>query len=64
MYQSKSRYKRVGQLFFGAGVWDSWGFGIDYCHYSRSLTIEFIHWYAFVEYWTKEEVKKNNEKSD
>lgn len=39
---------------FGVGTWDSWGFGLAYCHYSRAITIEFIHWYAYVEvYKTK-----------
>ena len=52
----RSRNKRFGRFLVGAGVWDSWGFGLDYCHYSKALTIEFIHWYAYVEYWTKQEV--------
>jgi hypothetical protein len=60
----KTTNKRVGRFLFGAGVWDSWGFGFDYCHYSKALTIEFIHWYAYVEYWTKEETKNYKERQD
>jgi hypothetical protein len=26
---------RFGRFLFGAGIWDSWGFGLDYCHYSK-----------------------------
>ena len=40
-------------LKFGWGKWDSWGFGISYCHYDNSLSINFIHWYVYVEVWTK-----------
>jgi hypothetical protein len=54
--------KRFGRFLVGAGVWDSWGFGFDYCHYSRAITIEFINWYAYVEYWTKEETKDYKER--
>lgn len=35
----------------GWGTWDSWGFGIGYCKYENSLTIEFIHWYAYISFW-------------
>lgn len=52
-----STNKRIGRFLFGVGVWDSWGFGLDYCHYSKAVTIEFIHFYAYIEYWTKEEVE-------
>jgi len=38
---------------FGWGTWDSWGLGFFYCHYDRSLTIDFIHWYFSVEVWHK-----------
>lgn len=44
------RYE-IGNFHFGWGVWDSWGFGISYSHYSRAIAIEFIHWYWYVEYW-------------
>lgn len=40
-------------LHFGYGKWDSWGFGISYCHYDRALSIEFIHWYAYIQVWKK-----------
>lgn len=43
---------------FGTGIWDSWGFGLSYCHYSQSLAVEFIHWYAYVEVYTPKEYKK------
>lgn len=59
--------KRIGRFLIGAGVWDSWGFGFNYCHYSRALSIELIHWYAYVEYWTKQEIavsKAREEQSD
>ena len=45
------------KLKFGCGKWDSWGFGIAYCHYGRSISIEFIHWYFFVEVWTTAEIR-------
>ena len=61
MYPIKTRNKRLGRFVVGAGVWDSWGFGLDYCHYSKAFTIEFIHWYAYVEYWTKQEMKRYKE---
>jgi hypothetical protein len=51
--------KKVWRLVFGAGVWDSWGFGLSYCQWSKALSFEFIHWYVFVEYWTKEEASKS-----
>ena len=51
-----TRNKKIGRFLVGAGVWDSWGFGLDYCHYSRAITINFIHWYAYAEYWTKQEI--------
>jgi hypothetical protein len=37
---------------FGWGTWDSWGFGLNYCRYAKSVTIEFIHWYFYVEMWS------------
>jgi hypothetical protein len=40
---------------FGAGKWDSWGFGISYCHYDRSISINLIHWFFYVEMWTARE---------
>lgn len=61
---SRSVNKRVGRFLFGAGVWDSWGFGLDYCHYSKAVTIEFIHWYVYAEYWTKQETKDYKERKD
>jgi hypothetical protein len=62
MYTMLAKNKGFGRFLVGAGVWDSWGFGLDYCHYSKALTIEFIHWYAYVEYWTKEETKDYKER--
>jgi hypothetical protein len=61
---SKYRYwnKPIGRLLFGSGVWDSWGLGFSYCHYSRSVSIEFLHWYVFIEYWNKEEVQQYKER--
>jgi hypothetical protein len=56
--------KRFGRFVVGAGVWDSWGFGFDYCHYSKAITIEFIHWYVYAEYWTKQETKDYKERQD
>ena len=64
MYQMLAKNKRLGRFLVGAGVWDSWGFGLDYCNYSKALTIEFIHWYAYVEYWTKEETKDYKERQE
>jgi hypothetical protein len=52
----KRTNRQFGRFLVGAGVWDSWGFGFSYCHYSRALSIELIHWYAYVEYWTKQEI--------
>lgn len=49
--------KRYGRFLLGAGIWDSWGFGLSYSHYSRALSVELIHFYVFVEYWTKQETK-------
>ena len=43
------------------GKWDSWGFGINYCHYTRGLTVEFIHWYVCIEFWTNAEVEELKE---
>lgn len=60
----RSVNKRVGRFLFGAGVWDSWGFGVDYCHYSKAITIEFIHWYVYAEYWTKQETEDYKERQD
>jgi hypothetical protein len=45
-------------LNFGVGTWDSWGFGLSYCRYSQAITVEFIHWYAYVEVYTPQEVKQ------
>jgi hypothetical protein len=44
------------KIKFFAGVWDSWGFGINYCPYIKALTFEFIHFYFVIEVWTKKEV--------
>lgn len=44
------------KIKFFAGKWDSWGFGINYCHYIKALTFEFIHFHFVIEVWTKEEV--------
>ena len=57
-----SKNKKIGRFLVGAGVWDSWGFGLDYCHYSRAITINFIHWYAYAEYWTKQEIADAKER--
>ena len=40
---------------FGVGKWDSWGFGVNYCHYGKSVTIDFIHWYAYIEWFKKKD---------
>ena len=40
---------------FGVGKWDSWGFGVNYCHYGQSVTIDFIHWYAYIEWFKKKD---------
>lgn len=45
------------KLKFGWGKWDSWGFGVAYCHYDQAISVEFIHWYAYVEVWTKKDFK-------
>ena len=45
-------------------MWDSWGFGFNYSHYSKAFTIEFIHWYVYVEYWTKQEAKDYKERME
>jgi len=44
------------KIKFFAGKWDSWGFGINYCHYIKALTFEIIHFYFVIEVWTKKEV--------
>jgi hypothetical protein len=59
-----SKNKKIGRFLVGAGVWDSWGFGLDYCHYSKAITINFIHWYAYAEYWTKQEVVDAKERQE
>jgi hypothetical protein len=41
---------------FYAGITDHWGFGIAYCHYDRSLTIDFLCWYTGVEVYHKDEL--------
>ena len=56
--------KKFGRCLIGAGIWDSWGFGLNYSHYSKAFTIEFIHWYAYVEYWTKQEAKDYKERME
>lgn len=53
----KSWNKSIGRFLFGFGIWDSWGLGFNYCHYSKAVTLEFIHFYVYVEYWTKQEVQ-------
>jgi hypothetical protein len=45
------------RIKFFAGVWDSWGFSIAYCHWYKGFTINLIHWYFGFEIWTKEEVE-------
>jgi hypothetical protein len=60
----RSKNVRFGRFLFGAGIWDSWGFGFNYCHYSKAVTIELIHWYAYVEYWTKQETKDYKERQE
>jgi len=40
---------------FGAGTWDSWGLGMNYCHYGKTITLELLHWYIYVECYKKEE---------
>lgn len=54
--KKKSANVKFGRFLFGIGIWDSWGLGLSYNHYSKAFTIEFVHWYAYVEYWTKQEV--------
>lgn len=49
------------RIKFGAGKWDSWGFGLNFCPYTRGITIEFIHWYAYVEFWTTKETEQYRE---
>ena len=49
------------RLKFGACNWDSWGFSICYCPYDKSISINFIHWVAYVELWTAKEVKRHDE---
>lgn len=47
-----SKRIKLGKLYLFMGTTDHWGFGIDYCHYDRSFTIDFIHWYIGIEpYW-------------
>ena len=41
-------------VHIGAGTWDSWGFQVAYCHPERSLFINIIHWYFYVEVTTLE----------
>jgi hypothetical protein len=45
------------KLKFGWGKWDSWGFGLFYCHYDKSICLELLHWYFYVEVWTKKDFK-------
>lgn len=44
------------KIKFFAGKWDSWGFGINYCHFIKAVTFEIVHFYFVIEVWTKEEV--------
>jgi hypothetical protein len=60
----RSKNVRFRRFLFGAGIWDSWGFGLDYCHYSKAITINFIHWYAYAEYWTKQEFVEAKERQE
>jgi hypothetical protein len=41
------------KVVLGSGTWDRWGFGVSYCHYSRAISIELIHWYFYIEVWPK-----------
>ena len=45
------------KLKFGWGKWDSWGFGLFYCNYDKSICLELVHWYFYVELWTKKDYK-------
>jgi len=58
----RSKNVKLGRFLFGAGIWDSWGFGLSYSHYSRAISIELIHFYAYVEYWTKQETVEAKER--
>ena len=33
------------------GKWDSWGFGIAWQNYEKSLSIDFIHWYVVITFY-------------
>lgn len=57
-------HKRIGRFLFGAGVWDSWGFGLSYCHYSKAFTIDIIHFYIYLEYWTRQEYEDFKERQN
>ena len=48
-----SKQFRLGKIEIQCGRTDHWGFGIDYCHYERAFTIDFIHWFiAIGKEWT------------
>lgn len=50
--------KKIGRFLVGWGKWDSWGIGLNYAHYTKAITFELIHFYMYIEYWTKEEVER------
>lgn len=62
MIKIRSKNVNLGRFLFGAGIWDSWGFGLSYSHYSKAISIELIHFYAYVEYWTKQETLEAKER--
>jgi hypothetical protein len=49
--------RRAMKLKFGWGKWDSWGIGLFYCNYDKSICLELVHWYFYVELWTKKDFK-------
>lgn len=50
----RKKHFHIGRLHIGWGVWDSWGLGVSYCHYTRGVVIEFIRWYVYTEFWPKQ----------
>jgi hypothetical protein len=62
--KKKSINKKVWRFLFGAGIWDSWGLGLSNNHYSKAITIEFIHFYFWIEYWTKQEALEAKEREE
>lgn len=60
VYHEKSTYGWSHALtFFNkvhayVGKTDHWGFAIAISFYERSLTIEFLNWYAGIEIWWSE----------